>query len=430
MKSFFLFLFASLAWLPAAGRECHTLLWFDATANFARLSCVDSIRYYLDKTKAAGFTDIVLDVKPISGEVLYSSTIAPEMKEWQGFRRADSFQFVPSMIKEAHRRGLRIHASLNIFAGGHNFFDRGICYTQYPEWASTLYTDSGMVGMMAVKSKYSTMLNPADPAIQHYELSILRELATRFPELDGVILDRVRYDGIAADFSDVSRRLFEKYIGAVLQHFPQDVFHWTKNSDGSSRIAEGPYYNKWLEWRARIVHDFIAAARQTIKAVAPAMSFGDYTGAWYPIYYEVGVNWASCTYDPANTHAWATLEYKNTGYAELLDLFTTGNYFFEVTKDEALANTKAAHTETGRIGRREYWYSVEGSCEIAAEVTRKVVPVYGGLYVEQYAGHPEQFSKAVTMCLTKSDGLMVFDLIHIVNYNWWDLLGKVIRETH
>jgi len=85
-------------------------------------------------------------------------------------------------------------------------------------------------------------------------------------------------------------------------------------------------------------------------------------------------------------------------------------------------------TETGRVGHREYWYSVEGSCEIAAEVTRKVVPVYGGLYVEQYAGHPEQFARAVKMCLKKSDGLMIFDLVHVVNYNWWSVLTEAIRE--
>jgi len=77
-----------------------------------------------------------------------------------------------------------------------------------------------MVGMMSVKAKYSTMLNPANPEIQRYELSILKELASRYPQLDGVILDRVRYDGIAADFSDMSRKLFEKHIVPHCSDFP------------------------------------------------------------------------------------------------------------------------------------------------------------------------------------------------------------------
>ena len=34
--------------------------------------------------------------------------------------------------------------------------------------------------------------------------------------------------------------------------------------------------------------------------------FGTYTGAWYPSYYEVGVNFASNQYDPSKDFDWAT----------------------------------------------------------------------------------------------------------------------------
>ncbi|MCX8011207.1 MAG: family 10 glycosylhydrolase, partial [Ignavibacteria bacterium] len=106
-------------------KEKPKLLWFDATANFQRLSYVDSIKYYLDKAKEIGFTDVVVDVKPITGEVLYPSNIAPQMKEWQGFTRSDSLDFLNTFINEAHKRKLKVHASLNIFCEGHNFHDRG-----------------------------------------------------------------------------------------------------------------------------------------------------------------------------------------------------------------------------------------------------------------------------------------------------------------
>jgi hypothetical protein len=55
------------------------------------------------------------------------------------------------------------------------------------------------------------------------------------------------------------------------------------------------------------------------------------------------------------------------------------------------------------------------------------VPIFGGLFVEQYAGHPEQFIKAIEMCLNKSDGLMIFDIVHIINYNWWGVLSRGIE---
>ena len=78
----------------------------------------------------------------------------------------------------------------------------------------------------------------------------------------------------------------------------------------------------------------MALARKEVKAANPKVSFGTYTGAWYPSYYEVGVNFASKKYDPAQDFNWATPEYKNYGYAELIDLYATGNYYTDITIEE------------------------------------------------------------------------------------------------
>lgn len=414
-------------WLiPLHGTSKPKLMWFDATANFERLSNPDSIRFYLDKIRALGFTDVVVDIKPITGEVLYESAIAPRMREWNSFVRPD-FDFVQTFISETHSRSMRIHASLNIFVAGHNFYDRGVVYDMHPEWATMVYTDTGTMPITSVKKKYSAMTNPADPAVRRYELSILAEVTARYQDLDGIILDRVRFDGISADFSPLSRREFEKYIDMPVARFPEDIYEWKTAANGSTVRVDGPHFRQWLEWRAQVIYEFIKAARQTVKNINPALSFGDYTGAWYPLYYEMGANWASKTFDPSAEYPWATPEYKKYGYAELLDLYTTGNYFFDVTKDELSQTGKAVATESGSGGGKEPWYSVEGSCEMAMSVTKGVVPVYGGIYVEQYAGHPEQFSKAVAMNLEKTDGLMVFDIVHIINHGWWNALEKGVN---
>ena len=46
----------------------RAIMWFDGEANFRRFSCVDSIDYYLEKVSALGFTDVAVDVRPITGE--------------------------------------------------------------------------------------------------------------------------------------------------------------------------------------------------------------------------------------------------------------------------------------------------------------------------------------------------------------------------
>lgn len=114
--------------------KTHSLMWIDATANFARFSNSDSIKRYLDKCAKAGITDAVVDVRPITGEVLFDSQIAPRMTEWHGATRDPKFDYLGCFIREGHRRKIRIHASMNNFVGGHNFFGRGIVYTTHPEW--------------------------------------------------------------------------------------------------------------------------------------------------------------------------------------------------------------------------------------------------------------------------------------------------------
>ncbi len=423
----------------------HILLWFDASANFERLSYADSIRFYLDKCKEVGVTDAVVDIRPITGYVLYQSNFVPQLTEWGGskkvvdslgqgkyvlkstlFKRDAAFNMLQVFIDEGHKRNIRIQASLNMFVGGHNYVDRGIVYEDHPEWQSINYTPNGMQPITEQKHKYSAMMNPVNPEVRAYLVDILKEVCEKYPKLDGVIIDRGRFDGIEADFSDLSRKAFEKYIGKELDRFPEDIYEWVGGKE-KPEIKRGMYFKEWLEFRAMVIHDFFYEARQAVKAVNPDISFGDYTGAWYSSYYDVGVNWASKTYDPSADYEWATPSYQKTGYAESLDLFTVGCYFYEVTRAEA-DGKNIVRTEAGMRTTANPENTVEGSAELAMKVTKGVVPVYGGLLVDQYTNDPQQFIKTCRMARLKTNGLMVFDVCHIIQMGWWEHLKESIDE--
>ena len=66
-----LLLFTTYSFAGNINKEKPKYLWFDAEANFERFSSKDSISYYLEKAKDVGFNQVVVDVKPIYGEVLY-----------------------------------------------------------------------------------------------------------------------------------------------------------------------------------------------------------------------------------------------------------------------------------------------------------------------------------------------------------------------
>ncbi len=267
-----------------------------------------------------------------------------------------------------------------------------------------------------------TFVNPINPDVKAYELNILRELVTNY-EIDGVTLDRARYSSVYADFSDLSRSAFEEYIGEPVQNWPADIFTVEFVANGK-KVIPGPLYKKWIEWRAKNIYDYFASAEATVHAIKPEAAFSTYVGSWYPDYYNEGVNWASDTYLPQ--YDWTSEEYHQYGYARLLDFIMTGLYYEDITKSDALAHDAAAI------------YSVEGAAELSLEVTDNGTFVYGGLYTLQYVHDgcesngcrptPDQWQEALKMAAAKSHGVMIFDMVYLDWYDWWQATGEVFDK--
>ena len=62
---------------PEPQPEKPVAIWIDAEANFGRLKTKTDIRFWLDKVEKAGFNAIIVDVKPVQGDVLYDSDFLP-----------------------------------------------------------------------------------------------------------------------------------------------------------------------------------------------------------------------------------------------------------------------------------------------------------------------------------------------------------------
>lgn len=413
----------------------HNYMWFDCEANYKTLSTPDSIRFYLAKCKDLGFGNVVVDMKSIMGEVLYDSEIAPYMGDWEGVERPRDYDMLGYFIKYGHEMGLKVFGSLNVFAGGHNFFDRGVVYQDKAAWQSICYIDGKLVPISSVKSNYNCMMNPGIPEMRQYQIDILKEFARKYPEVDGLIFDRVRYDEITSDFSELSKKQFEEYAGVTVENFPEDILSWyDKDGNLRSKWAPGKHFKKWVEYRAMTIHDFVVEAHKALKEINQDLIIGDYTGAWYPTYFQVGVNWASETYDPSQVPQyqwWATEDYHKTGYAEQLDVYMTGLYYSLITKDDVDKATGVVgqRSEAGMDNSLTYCYSVEGGAEIAKEITKGVVPVIGSIYVEQYMGDFSPFGPAVTQALKSTDGVMIFDIVHLNKHKLWDELEAAMKNA-
>ncbi len=113
------------------------IMWVDATANIDRITTIEGVRDVVAHCKKANLNVIVLDVKPVSGQVLYKSKIAEHMTEWKG-RKYGDFDVLEAFVSESHKAGIELAASLNVFAEGHKYFNIGLAYKK-PEWQSTTY---------------------------------------------------------------------------------------------------------------------------------------------------------------------------------------------------------------------------------------------------------------------------------------------------
>lgn len=483
------------------------LMWLDADANLWKLSSRAGVAETVAKCKAANINTIIVDVKPLSGLVLYNSGTAPKMGRFEGKAYPRGYDLLRTLIEEGHKAGIKVHAAINVFSegsqklrGGPAFKHRDWQCVQY-EMERTLSADdgtniklacsatscegngvflygedpdstgklepntfyvrvtqdgrpqlhgtaSGRARLSAPSGGYvlagtgaagewlrgvverggrfelkgtkillpvtatdtahnAVFVNPLHPQARAYALSIIREISDNY-RIDGLVLDRMRYPNIYADFSDLTRAAFERHIGRKVERWPEDIYE--RDAVPSKEVKRGPLFKDWLRFRAQVMRDFLAEARGVVKSARPGALLGIYVGSWYPLYYDVGVNWGSPTH--RRSFEWWPDGYENTGYADLVDYMCTGCYYAHPTRREAAAR-----------GDQD-WKSVEAAAEESVSAVGDETFVYGSLYLRQYNNRPEKFIEALQQCLSKTQGVMFFDLVYVRDYDWWEILRK------
>ncbi|MER3403031.1 MAG: hypothetical protein C4337_06975 [Armatimonadota bacterium] len=120
------------------GLEGH-VIWVDVTANLFWLIDREKIRDFVHRCHMVGINTIVLDVKPISGHVLYPSQFAPKLTEWRGVKVPPDMDILQVFLEEAHAAGLEVHANINVLSEGHKLFQTGPAYENV-DWQMVAYS--------------------------------------------------------------------------------------------------------------------------------------------------------------------------------------------------------------------------------------------------------------------------------------------------
>ena len=399
------------------------LVWIDAAANFKDYAnSKENISKDMARLKETGFTGVIVEVRPTTAGVLFKSDVegpVTQVDAWvsSGYvwlKRTENFDYLQAFIDAGKDVGLDVYAAINTMVGGKQcpyglgssgpLFDGSV----KREWASVVNTADGLVNCMDMGDG-TKFLKPAGDEVVEYLLGILEDLAAY--DVKGIILDRCRYDDndLQSDFSDVSRAKFEEYIGTKVANWPSDVF-----APGAEKLSSPAtqMQKKWMEFRAKNIHDFMEKASARVHSVNPDIRFGAYVGAWYSSYYYSGVNWASPNYNACNVYNWASAEYNKYGYADHCDIMIIGAY----------ASTKSIY------GSSEW--TMQGFCNRAKTIFAGDVPFIGGPDIGnstgfENGGQGKLMPDIVDACINAStEGMFFFDLCHIKMYDYWDDIKK------
>lgn len=412
---------------PETKEEKARLVWIDAAANFKDYANSEkNIAADMKRLKETGFTGVIVEVRPTTAGLLFKSDVEGPLTQvdawvtgaYKWLKRTADFDYLQAFIDAGKAEGLDVYAAINTMVGGkqcpYGLGSSGPLFdgSAKKEWASVINTADGLVNCMDM-AEGTKFLNPANDEVVDYLLGILEDLAAY--DVKGIILDRCRYDDfeLQSDFSEVSRKKFEEYIGKEVKNWPGDVF-----APGADKLSSpvSQMQVKWMEFRAKNIHDFMEKASARVHSVNPDVDFGAYVGAWYSSYYYSGVNWASPSYNAKSAYTWATSEYSSYGYADHCDIMIIGAY----------ASTKSIY------GSNEW--TMEGFCKRAKNIFAGDVPYIGGPDIGnstgfENGGQGSLMPKIVDACINNSTGgMFFFDLCHIKMYDYWNDIKKAFDQ--
>ncbi|MGO4348647.1 S-layer homology domain-containing protein [Paenibacillus sp. MCAF9] len=194
-----------------------------------------------------------------SGHVFYNSAIAPIADGYE------SFDALSQVITQAHLKGIEVRAWIP------QFHDQA-AFHKDPSWQMHALVDGNAVPYTGSNgSEY--FVNPIHPDVQAYERSIIEEVVSNY-DIDGVVLDWLRFDNYNMDVSSYTVNLYESIYG----YSPLDI-----NFDEDSTRR-----NEWNEWRTDQIGGYVQDVREDIDEIKAGMELGVFILP--PEFVEVGQN--------------------------------------------------------------------------------------------------------------------------------------------
>ena len=223
----------------------------------------------LDKAKSANLNVVFFQVRG-AGDAFYVSQLEPCAASLCGKLGAGPPPYDPLdvAVREAHARGLQLHAYINALAGWGsgsaascavlaNADSRAPRHVliDHPEWA--MVHSSGAAQTCPNAEEY-VYLSPGNAGVRTWLARVAADIVRRY-QVDGIHLDRIRYPGTAWSHDTASLRLFGR--------------------DPATNSAD------WSSFRRGLINQTVKETYDSVKAVRPSVQlsaavWGIYQDKW------------------------------------------------------------------------------------------------------------------------------------------------------
>ncbi|MDE6716428.1 MAG: hypothetical protein K2J74_08115, partial [Muribaculaceae bacterium] len=393
-------------------------MWITAyDENYKNFSNKENVIKYLKMCQTTGFNLIYLDAMSGTG---YTFGDVPGMKR----TNEGGWDWFDCVVECCDSMGLDLIVGVVPLRVGDPRSRQGVVYDS-DNWNGKTQCkkvitnkDTGTYEIVDSKDDVTTVGVVLDPTVteaREYAAKVCVDVAKAYkdhPSFKGISLDYVRWansddGGAAYGYGNATMRYFEQLFGFKVENL-NDIITATG--------GVGKYYSEWLYARTKAVTETIKLINQRVKAAVPECEIHLWASADIRSRIGVGQNWASnkCKdslfqgFNYYQGDASKGLEsYAELGFAEYLDVFILGAYADAVWKVE---NPTSVYSVENFVNTYSDYIPKSNKCK-----------VYGSLGIYAYNKDDKQkkSSDAVKLCLTKTDGLMVFELGHTARLGLW-----------
>jgi len=189
-------------------------------------------------------------------------------------------------LEEGHKRGLEIHLWFETFYVWTRYFQGGTgrvpstsswLWNDHPEWFDMKrevegVNDAGEVVSVSEDGKY--FLDPANPEVQAFNLALMEEALTRYPELDGIQLDYIRHprhtSGTAPSWYGAP--VYYDYFGFNPVTFARfEAETGISADDLDPKDPTGAAWEAFSAWKTANVTGFVRRTQELVRRENPAV---------------------------------------------------------------------------------------------------------------------------------------------------------------